>query len=499
MLYLRLGYSVFIEWGYDKFLTNKGSIENTGPTLIDKKFFQDIYDSSDYTKWIPLIEEKRQETDGNYDGIFGTVSNFSWSFENDGTYNIKLEIISLGDIIESLKVNLPSVYASQGDSFLGKKYAQLLENSTGGNEAKDNFYNGLYKGLKESIEDWYTRCKEGWSGMSTLPIENLDYIYSQLALSGAGGANGAFFPGLNFGLTYDSYNFTQWYSKIKDTLGTDHEFYNNNGELYTNEETVKVTKDNYYRVEQKDLRNAIEYAIAAYYYWDWDVPRLGNGAKPRNWQLGTDNARCFKPWNALNIKDTNSKVERVDFEDSNGDNADYVKIRYNRYPFPYFKNGEKQLNKSFTIKFKATDKEGSSSGFDGKYFDLRYIDAGVAYNFWQQKVEKNEVAGSRNMLIDTYTKDCVTAADKWKTILESTWTKEDFNTVKMGVLDTPASDIFNNTEKLAGSPAKWGISLEYIQQKVYEYFTDGVGQKMIILLVNQVHMTEQLQQIHLIF
>jgi len=47
----------------------------------------------------------KASTDGNYDAIYGKVSNFSWSFEQDGTYNISLSIISLGDVIESLKIN----------------------------------------------------------------------------------------------------------------------------------------------------------------------------------------------------------------------------------------------------------------------------------------------------------------------------------------------------------------------------------------------------------
>ena len=109
VLYLRLGYSVFLEWGYDKYLDNKNEIQPMGTTLIDGEFWKDKYDSSDYSKWLPEIEKKREETDGNYDGIFGTISNFSWTFNDDGSYDIKVEIISLGDIIESLKVNLPPV------------------------------------------------------------------------------------------------------------------------------------------------------------------------------------------------------------------------------------------------------------------------------------------------------------------------------------------------------------------------------------------------------
>ena len=62
VLYLRLGYSVFVEWGYDKYLDNKGNLKNMGSTLIDREFWLDQYDQSDYSKWLPVIENQRNKT-----------------------------------------------------------------------------------------------------------------------------------------------------------------------------------------------------------------------------------------------------------------------------------------------------------------------------------------------------------------------------------------------------------------------------------------------------
>ena len=31
---------------------------------------------------------------GNYDATYGKITNFSWSFEQDGTYNITLKILT---------------------------------------------------------------------------------------------------------------------------------------------------------------------------------------------------------------------------------------------------------------------------------------------------------------------------------------------------------------------------------------------------------------------
>ena len=45
---------------------------------------------------------------GNYNGFFGKVSNFTWKLNKDNTYDISINLLSLGSVIESLKVNIPS-------------------------------------------------------------------------------------------------------------------------------------------------------------------------------------------------------------------------------------------------------------------------------------------------------------------------------------------------------------------------------------------------------
>jgi hypothetical protein len=105
LLYLRLGYTVLLEWGntfYSRNGINKIIIRNT---LMEEMFF-DKTEKGSYLDLLDNIEDKRNEYAGNYDGLFGKVSNFSWSFNTDGTYDIELTIISLGDVIESLKTNI---------------------------------------------------------------------------------------------------------------------------------------------------------------------------------------------------------------------------------------------------------------------------------------------------------------------------------------------------------------------------------------------------------
>ena len=105
LLYLRLGYTVLLEWG-NAFFTPDGNIkEIIHNTLMEEMFF-DKESKGSYRDMLGPIEKKRSKHRGNYDALFGKISNFSWSFNPDGTYDIELTIISLGDVIESLKSNI---------------------------------------------------------------------------------------------------------------------------------------------------------------------------------------------------------------------------------------------------------------------------------------------------------------------------------------------------------------------------------------------------------
>lgn len=104
LLYLRLGYTMILEWGWDKFINPKTKkLESLSNTLIEDFWFNptDISQSAVLNK----LEETRLRYNGNYDGFFGKVRNFSWSFNPDGSYSITLDLITVGDVIESLKAN----------------------------------------------------------------------------------------------------------------------------------------------------------------------------------------------------------------------------------------------------------------------------------------------------------------------------------------------------------------------------------------------------------
>jgi hypothetical protein len=104
LLYLRLGFTMMLEWGWDKYLDNEtGTIQQVGNTIIEEEWF--ISNGISQREMLSKIQQKRTNYFGNYDGFFGKVSNFTWSFNPDGSYDISIDLITIGDVIESLKVN----------------------------------------------------------------------------------------------------------------------------------------------------------------------------------------------------------------------------------------------------------------------------------------------------------------------------------------------------------------------------------------------------------
>ena len=101
LLYLRLGFSIMLEWGFDKYIDQEtGKIQRVGNTIIEDLWFKNAEGTN--SALYQSIESYRQDYQFNYDGFYGKVANFDWAFNADGTYDISLKLITKGDVIESL-------------------------------------------------------------------------------------------------------------------------------------------------------------------------------------------------------------------------------------------------------------------------------------------------------------------------------------------------------------------------------------------------------------
>jgi hypothetical protein len=112
ILYMRLKYSILLEWGHNMYYSNptrnkKNSVTEQ-PQLIQSRF--DLSDEMlgggrSQQNMLNLIANTRANSFGNYDAFFGLVTNFSWTLRPDGGYDITVTARAMGDVIESLKIN----------------------------------------------------------------------------------------------------------------------------------------------------------------------------------------------------------------------------------------------------------------------------------------------------------------------------------------------------------------------------------------------------------
>ena len=114
-LYLRLGFTILVEWGHSLYYDNEGSLEKRN-TFSTKPFeaFMNGGKEGTFSRINSLIEDEIESSHFNYDGFLGYISNFNWSFRSDGTYQIQLDVISRGGLIDSLRTNHPSTEGTTG-------------------------------------------------------------------------------------------------------------------------------------------------------------------------------------------------------------------------------------------------------------------------------------------------------------------------------------------------------------------------------------------------
>lgn len=108
-LYMSLGYSILLEWGNTMYYDNKEDFQSNNQFSLTDEFLGDnsgnVTAEYKWNKILPKIQEKRLASKGNYDAALGKVVNFTWSIDRDLSYNITVTVRTIGDIIESLKIN----------------------------------------------------------------------------------------------------------------------------------------------------------------------------------------------------------------------------------------------------------------------------------------------------------------------------------------------------------------------------------------------------------
>jgi hypothetical protein len=111
-LYMRPGYTVLLEWGWAPYIDNNGKL--ISKINQDEAFFS--HKNIDIQKYLGDLRGRALGSFGNYDAMFGYVKNYGWKYRQDGGYDCTTEIISTGEILESLKINYSGAAVSANNS-----------------------------------------------------------------------------------------------------------------------------------------------------------------------------------------------------------------------------------------------------------------------------------------------------------------------------------------------------------------------------------------------
>ena len=117
-LYLRPGYSLLLEFGWSNYLqtTSKDGVLTGNEVKLEtydnlysqalSYLFDPNFTEANQFKLVHKILTERKKRSGNYEGVYGKITNFKWTFNPDGTYDCIVYLTGLGEVIESMKVNI---------------------------------------------------------------------------------------------------------------------------------------------------------------------------------------------------------------------------------------------------------------------------------------------------------------------------------------------------------------------------------------------------------
>lgn len=177
LLYFRPGYTALLEWGHTVFLDNDGFFVQASTTGISDT---DWFTKSDEKTINEKIVEKRSDYAGNYDGMYGYITNFSFEYQEDGSYDCTVKMLSKGVILEGLQ---PTKSSEVNDDYEDDKEDKPQEDKSA--------YHFLYKYLAEgaergklTLEEHLTRNSKKTQKISNQIKNSGNFVYSETNTKG---------------------------------------------------------------------------------------------------------------------------------------------------------------------------------------------------------------------------------------------------------------------------------------------------------------------------
>lgn len=136
VLYMRPGYTLLLEFGHSHYLDDgEGNGKDPSKYTIQESMFgidlwggnsslrNGIMDDDGFNFISQLVAERKQQQKGAYEGFVGVIKNYNWTFLPDGSYDCSVDLVSKGEIMESLAINIGTSYSNSSE-----KYSEIKNN-----------------------------------------------------------------------------------------------------------------------------------------------------------------------------------------------------------------------------------------------------------------------------------------------------------------------------------------------------------------------------------
>ena len=122
-LYFKLGYTMLLEWGHTYYYKAESQeLESSEEYNIDP--FKPGLTKEDI---LNQISNNVRNSEGNYDAMLGIVTNFNFTYNQEGGYDCTLKLISLGALISNMKMNNPRILPELQDQVVKRLVNRLIE------------------------------------------------------------------------------------------------------------------------------------------------------------------------------------------------------------------------------------------------------------------------------------------------------------------------------------------------------------------------------------
>jgi hypothetical protein len=122
-LYFKLGYTMFLEWGHTNYYdSNTGKLKQS-ETFSINPFAQGLTKEKIFNS----ISRNVIQSHGNYDAMLGMVTNFNFSYNQEGGFDCTIKLMALGVLAGGIKINNPRILPDLSKDVIKELVETLLK------------------------------------------------------------------------------------------------------------------------------------------------------------------------------------------------------------------------------------------------------------------------------------------------------------------------------------------------------------------------------------